>query len=135
VPGFERNQRRFIDNIDLNTRMPGDASGNVSNLYAARLVERILPNFDHLIDLHTASNGRINSLYARVDTSDERSSKMARLLKPQIIVHKPAADKTWRGEASERGVPSVTLEIGNPQRFQLEHVRNSVSGGKEITRS
>ncbi len=127
-PGFIHNRRRFPDNIDLNNIMPGNTDGNISETYAARVVEKLLIHFDYLIDLHTASTGRINSLYVRADLKDAQSGRMARRFRPQIVVHKEAADGTLRGEAARRGIPAVTIEIGNPQRFQPEYIRNTVTG-------
>lgn len=127
-PSFDRHQRRFIDGVDLNHIMPGVAVGATSQTYAHRLIERIVGKFDVMIDLHTASRGRVNSLYARADLSHEVSARVAHLLRPQIILHNTPRDGTMRGEASERGIPSVTLEVGNPQRFQPELIRSSVRG-------
>ncbi len=132
VPGFILQKRRFPDSTDLNTIMPGDEYGNVSQTYAARIHDRLLAKFDALIDLHTASRGRINSLYARADMEECRSAMMARRLRPQIIVHKEARDGSLRGEAANIGIPSVTLEIGDPQLFQPEFIKKSVQGIKAV---
>jgi len=59
VPSFQRKKRRFIDGTDLNHIMPGKSNGTVSQVYAQRIVTRIIHQFDYLIDLHTASVGRI----------------------------------------------------------------------------
>lgn len=127
-PSFERRQRRFIDGIDLNHMMPGRADGNTSHVYAHRLLDRVVRHFNHMIDLHTASGGRANSLYARADMLDENSATLAKLLRPQIILHNPPRDGTLRGAAEDLGIPAVTLEIGNPQRFQPEFIRSAVRG-------
>jgi hypothetical protein len=118
VPGYLRHQREFEDGVDLNRIMPGRLDGDESELYASRIVERLLPGLDYLIDLHTASFGRINSLYVRADMSDQRAAAIARLVGPQIIVHNPGSDGTLRAAAAARGIVAVTVEVGNPQRFQ-----------------
>ena len=61
IPGFLMNQREFLDGKDINRVMPGKKIGTPSEQYAFSFVERILGQFDYLIDLHTASFGRINS--------------------------------------------------------------------------
>ena len=61
MPSLHRKKRRFIDGTDLNHIMPGKPNGTVSQIYAWRVVNRLVKEFDYLIDLHTASNGRINS--------------------------------------------------------------------------
>jgi predicted deacylase len=131
-PAFHQQKRTFPNGVDLNTIMPGNENGNISDVYAAQICARFLPLLDYLIDLHTASRGRVNTLYARTDLDDERTSMMARLMQPEIIVHKPAMDGTIRGEASERGIPSVTLEVGNPLRFQPEYIRSTVRGVRRV---
>jgi hypothetical protein len=118
VPGYLRHQREFEDGVDLNRILPGRLDGDESELYANRIVERLLPGLDYLIDLHTASFGRINSLYVRADMSDQRAAAIARLVGPQIIVHNPGSDGTLRAAAAARGIVAVTVEVGNPQRFQ-----------------
>jgi predicted deacylase len=131
-PSFDRHQRRYIDGIDLNHIMPGKETGNASQTYGHRLLERVVSKFDYMVDLHTASRGRINSLYARADLRQQASAEMADLLRPQIILHSTPRDGTIRGEANELDIPSVTLEIGNPQRFQPELIRSSVRGLRSV---
>jgi len=128
LPSLLRKQRRFIDGTDLNHIMPGKKNGTVSEVYAWRIVNRLLMEFDYLLDLHTASNGRINSYYIRADMDDPTVRKMALLQNPQIIVHNPPSDKTLRGTAGEMGIPAVTLEVGNPNTFQKGMIREGLTG-------
>jgi predicted deacylase len=128
VPALLRKKRRFIDGTDLNHIMPGKPNGTVSEVYAWRIVNRIIKEFDLLIDLHTASTGRVNSYYIRADMDDKVVQKMALLQYPQIIVHNPPSDRTLRGTAGEMGIPAITLEVGNPSTFQKGLIRDSLTG-------
>jgi len=128
VPSLLRKKRRFIDGTDLNHIMPGKPNGNVSQVYAWRIVNRLVKEFDYLIDLHTASNGRVNSYYIRADMADEVVRKMALLQNAQIIVHNPPSDGTLRGTADEMGIPAITLEVGNPNTFQKGLIRDGLTG-------
>lgn len=128
VPSLLRKKRRFIDGTDLNHIMPGKRDGNVSQVYAWRVVNRIIKEFDYLIDLHTASNGRVNSYYIRADMDDEMVRKMAILQNAQIIVHNPPSDGTLRGTADEMKIPAITLEVGNPNTFQKGLIRDGLTG-------
>lgn len=128
IPSLLRKKRRFIDGTDLNHIMPGKPDGNVSEVYAWRIVNRIIKEFDYLIDLHTASNGRVNSYYIRADMDDEKVHKMALLQNAQIIVHNPPSDGTLRGTADEMGIPAITLEVGNPNTFQKGLIRDGLTG-------
>ena len=128
VPAFVRKQRRFIDGVDLNHIMPGKPSSNVSNVYAYRFFNGLVKHFDYLIDLHTASTGRINSYYIRADMSDIKTKELALLQNAQIIVHNPPSDGTLRGAADELGIPAITLEVGNPSTFQKGMIRTGITG-------
>ena len=128
VPSLVRKKRRFIDGTDLNHIMPGKANGTVSQIYAWRIVQRIIKEFDYLMDLHTASNGRVNSYYIRADMSDPIVQKMAVLQNAQIIVHNPPSDGTLRGTAAELGIKAITLEVGNPNTFQKGLIRDGLTG-------
>ena len=128
LPGFLRNQRAFSDGKDLNRLFPGKPDGYESQVYAHALMERLIRHFDYLLDLHTASFGRINSLYIRADMTRPETAQLARVIRPQIIVHNKSGDGTLRGAAEERGIHAITVEIGDPQRTQGDLVRNSSIG-------
>ena len=132
VPGYLNHERSFLGGWDLNHAFPGDDSGHAAAVYAHRLLDRVASRFDLLADLHTASFGRVNSLYVRADMTDAEAARMAYLMRPEIIVHNPPSDHTLRGAAAELGIPAITLEIGNPQRFQREPVKRSLTGLRSV---
>jgi uncharacterized protein len=132
IPGLHAYERELYGQFDLNHTFPGDPAGNTAQVYAHRVVERIVGKFDYLVDLHTASFGRINSLYVRADLQDETTREMAMRLHPEIIVHNPPSDHTLRGTAMERGIPAITVEIGDPQRFQPRYVKSTRAGIRDI---
>lgn len=128
VPAFVRKKRRFNDGVDLNHIMPGKEEGSISQVYVYRFIERFVKHVDYLLDLHTASPGRINSYYIRADMDDPVVNKLARLQNADIIVHNPPSDGTLRGAADELGIPAITLEVGNPNIFQKRLIRSGVDG-------
>ena len=128
IPAFIRKKRRFNDGVDLNHIMPGKEDGNVSQVYAYRFVERVIKHFDFLLDLHTASTGRINSYYIRADMDQPIVKKMALLQNADIIVHNPPSDGTLRGAADDLNIPAITLEVGNPNIYQKRLIRSGVEG-------
>lgn len=128
VPGFIRKKRRFNDGVDLNHIMPGKENGNISQVYAYRFIHRIIRHFDYLLDLHTASFGRVNSYYIRADMSQPVVKKLATLQNADIIVHNPPSDGTLRGASDDLGIPAITLEVGNPNTFQKRLIRSGVDG-------
>lgn len=132
VPGFHREQREYSDGTDLNDILPGKEGGTPAEVYGHRLMDRVIRHFDALLDLHTASFGRVNSLYVRADLTHEVCRRLAHLVRPQIILHNPPSDGTLRGAAMDLGLPAITVEIADPQRFQPGYVRSTLSGLRSV---
>ncbi|KAJ3190625.1 hypothetical protein HK101_008528 [Irineochytrium annulatum] len=132
VPGYLRFSREFSDGKDLNRVFPGSESGTASQVYAYNLLHKIINHFDYMIDLHTASFGRVNSYYVRSDLNDPVSATLAKLQQPQIILHNSGQDGTLRSAAMSRGIKAITVEIGNPQLFQNSYVQWSYMGVMRI---
>lgn len=128
VPGYLQNQRQFSDNVDLNRIMPGKDYGATSSLYVHYFINKIIKKFDYLLDLHTASHGRVNSLYLRADIESEETRTLAYLQNPQIIVKKFDEEGTLRGWANDNGIPAITIEIGNPNAFQHDLIDETLDG-------
>lgn len=132
IEGFLLRQRRTDDDLDLNHLFPGKVHGREGEVFAYRLIQKVVRKLDLLIDLHTASFGRVNCLYIRADMTDPKTAEMAYLQRPQIIVHNPPHDKTLRGAAAALGIPAITVEIGDPGRFQRELTKHSVVGIRAV---
>lgn len=128
VPSILLNERTFIDGIDLNRIMPGKENGNRSEIYSHRVLSRIVSKFDFLLDLHTASFGRVNSFYVRADLTSKIACEFASLQNPQIILNVIAKDGTLRGAASDLGIDSITIEVGDPDKFQKDMINSCLDG-------
>ncbi len=124
--------RTFFEGYDLNRIMPGRSDGNVGEVYARRILDRLIQHFDYFVDVHTASFGRVNSLYVRADLRHEVSRRMALLQSPEIVVHNEAKDGTLRDAAMEMNIPAITVEVGDPLRFQRRMIRDSLDGIRAI---
>ncbi|KAI9502942.1 hypothetical protein BX070DRAFT_259668 [Coemansia spiralis] len=132
TPGFLLSQRGYSDGTDLNRKMPGKLNGSSPQVYTYNIIHRIVCHFEYLIDLHTASSGRINSLYVRADMLNPKAARMARLQNPQIIVHNSNPGGSLRGAAVERGISAITVEIGDPSRFHKRYIKNALIGVSNI---
>ncbi|KAG5458255.1 MAG: hypothetical protein BJ554DRAFT_1557 [Olpidium bornovanus] len=104
--------REFPDGKDLNRAFPGKEDGMASQVYAYQLMTKILRNFDYLIDLHTASFGRVNSYYVRADMNDPVCAIMGQLQQPQIILHNSGQDGD-NGRDREPATISKSIRPGN----------------------
>jgi predicted deacylase len=134
VPGFLMNQRYFNDASDLNRLMPGNPEGNMSQVYGYRVIKKIISHFEYLIDLHTASFGRVNSYYIRANMADPVTARMAYLQNAEVIVNNTGADGTLRSAAAERGIHAITVEAGDPHKFQKGMIRSAITGIMNVMR-
>lgn len=139
VPGYLNKIRYFTDGTDLNRVMPGNPKGKPADVYAHFITDKIIRHFDYLLDLHTASFGKINSLYIRADLDNPETKKMAFMQNPHIIVQKYDEQGTLRAWANSQNIPCITIEIGNPNTFQhnliddtLDGIMNTLRGLKMI---
>jgi predicted deacylase len=128
VPGYLNNTRAFNDGYDLNRVMPGKRGGTPAQVYAHRFMDRVVKHFHYMIDLHTASFGRINTLYVRADLTNPDAAWMSVCQQPQIMLHNVGADGTLRGAAMDIGVKSITVEVGNPNAFQTSLIHDGTTG-------
>ena len=126
--GFENSIRGYIDGVDLNRIFPGHVSGNRSSQFVHHFFNKVVKNFTHMIDLHTASLGRANSLYVRADMRHEVCAMMANAQCPQIILHHAGADGSLRETATSEGIPTICVEIGNCSVFQKDFIKLTVRG-------
>ena len=139
--GIPHHKRRFLDEADLNRNFPGKRDGNRSQQYVWNINQKILSRFDFLIDMHTASFGRVNTLYVRADMDDEQMKQMALLQDADIILNSKGSPstntsnsglRTMRSEAMLKGIPAITVEYGNPQVYQNDLIRRGSRGIKNV---
>ena len=140
IPGLNtvsvfNNRRRFSDHVDLNRIFPGKENGNTSQQMVFKIYNNVIKLFTHHIDMHTASFGRVNSMYARADLTNNTLKMMAKLQNPDIILAskgKPSFgnsnSQTLRAAAIKNGIHSITVEYGNPQVYQKEMTQRGVKG-------
>lgn len=134
VPAYRAGQRRFPDGTDLNHSFPGKTKGRTAEQYARAFVKTFLPAADYVIDIHTASAGRVNSFYVRADMQEPTVRRMAELMKPDILLHVRGGDGTLRAAARRHDAPAITVEAGNPRTFQRSMVADGAEGIENVMR-
>lgn len=138
IPGLntysmENFKRRFVDNEDLNRTFPGKKYGNKSEQYVWQINQKILGKIDYLVDMHTASFGRVNALYVRADMKNMEIAKMAKAIDADIVLHNNGKNPifktlTMRAEAMKQNIKAITVEYGNPQVYQYDIIQRGVNG-------
>ena len=134
IPAYRAGQRRFPDGTDLNHSFPGKRNGRSAEQFAWAFTRTFLPACDYLVDIHTASEGRINSFYVRADLENPKVREMALLMDPDIALHVRGGDGTLRAAARRKGTLAITVEAGNPRTFQRSMTRDGVQGILNIMR-
>jgi len=128
LPGFLRNERDLPDGRDLNRNFPGKPDGNSAQRIANAIFTKILQKCDFGLDLHTASRGRSNILQVRGDMSNAEVRRIARAFGSEIVIDEAGLQGTLRRAATESGIPTITAEIGESQRFEKELVKSGLAG-------
>ncbi|OIB57088.1 succinylglutamate desuccinylase/aspartoacylase family protein [Natrialba sp. SSL1] len=129
VPGFLAQERYLpIYDRDLNRSFPG-RQGSTS---ARRMAHRIFTNFiepcDVGVDFHTSTRGRTNMLHVRANMNDETVRRVAHAFSSNVIIGGEGPSGTLRREATEAGVPTITVEMGEAHRFQRRLIDRALTG-------
>ncbi|MGQ9583662.1 MAG: succinylglutamate desuccinylase/aspartoacylase family protein, partial [Thermoplasmatota archaeon] len=128
LPGFLRNERDLPDGRDLNRNFPGKPDGNSAQRIAHMIFTMIVRRCAYGIDIHTAGRGRSNILQVRGDMSNPEVRRIARAFGTEIVIDEPGLEGTLRRAATEAGVPTITAEVGESQRFERPLVRAGLRG-------
>ncbi len=126
LDGFRRGTRYLPDRRDLNRYFPGKHTGSAASRLAYSLFEEIIKSCNYLVDIHTGSFHRTNLPQLRGDLTNLDVLDLARRFGSTTILHNRGAAGTLRRAATDAGVPTVTLETGEPLRVQDREVRQGV---------
>ncbi len=124
--GFRRASRYLPDRRDLNRYFPGHPKGSSASRIAHAFFHEIIVHCDALVDLHTGSFDRTNVPQLRGDMTNEKVAQLVHGFGGMIVLHSAGAKGMLRRAAVEYGIPSVTMEAGEPSRIQEEVVADGV---------
>ncbi|HLS99214.1 MAG TPA: succinylglutamate desuccinylase/aspartoacylase family protein [Porticoccaceae bacterium] len=124
--GFRLNSRYLPDRRDLNRYFPGDPTGSSASRIAFSFFNDVVRHCDALVDLHTGSFHRTNVPQLRADMTNEKVTQLVHGFGGMIVLHNPGARGSLRRAAVDAGVPTVTLEAGEPMRIQADVVEDGV---------
>lgn len=126
LQGFRQGSRYLADRRDLNRYFPGDARGSAAARIAHSLFTKVMTKCDALVDLHTGSFHRTNLPQIRGDLSIESVAHLTRGFGATSVLNGAGPTGSLRRAATDIGIPAVTLEAGEPHRFQPEEVEHGV---------
>jgi predicted deacylase len=120
--GFRRNSRYLPDRRDLNRYFPGNTRGSSASRIAHSFFTKIILHCDLLIDIHTGSLNRTNLTQLRADLSNQQVVSMAKSFGPIAVLNSRGNPRSLRAASVRAGIPSITIEAGEPMRIQREVV-------------
>ncbi|TQQ79762.1 succinylglutamate desuccinylase/aspartoacylase family protein [Halonotius terrestris] len=133
VPGFIAQQRYLpIYDRDLNRSFPGDPESTSSKRMADSIFRNFIEPCNLGIDFHTSTRGRTNMLHVRAELDDEAVERVANAFASNVIIATEGPSGTLRREATDAGVPTVTVEMGEAHRFQREFIDRALAGTKSV---
>lgn len=126
--GFINESRYLPDRRDLNRSFPGSARGSTASRLAHLFMDEIVAQCTVGIDLHTASNHRINHPQVRANLDDATTLKLVRAFSAPFSIQARLRDGSLRQAAVERGKTVLLYEGGQPHRFDDTAVDAGVDG-------
>lgn len=133
VPAFIAQQRYLpIYDRDLNRSFPGDPESTSSKRMAHRIFTNFLEPCDLGLDFHTSTRGRTNMLHVRGDMTDSGVHRLAMSFGSNVIIDTEPPEGTLRGEVTNVGTPTITVEMGEAHRFQREFIDEALAGVESV---
>ena len=126
--GFIIESRYLPDRRDLNRAFPGSPRGSTASRLAHLFMREVVSQCSVGIDLHTASNHRINIPQIRADTDNAATLRLARAFGAPFIIHARLRDGSLRQAATELGATVLVYEAGQAHRFDDEAIETGVVG-------
>lgn len=128
VFGFIEQSRYLPDRRDLNRSFPGSDRGSLASRIAHLFMTQIVSQCTHGIDLHTASNHRINLPQVRANLHDPETYRCAQAFNAPLLIHATTRDGSLRQAADRQGIPVLLYEAGEALRFNKNAIAIGVEG-------
>jgi predicted deacylase len=129
VPGFLFQERYLpILDRDLNRSFPGSPDSTSAKRMAHELYRNFIDPCDLGLDFHTSTRGRNNMLHVRADMGDDAVHRLAKAFGSNVIIDSEGPEGSLRTEATEAGIPTITVEMGEAHRFQRDLIDRAIDG-------
>ena len=120
VYGFLQNSRGVPDGKDINRSFPGSKRGSLAKMLAYNLMKEVVPHADMVVDFHTGGAARDNYPHVRCDMNYEPNMTLAKAFEPEIVLHSPLINRSFRRAVQLLDKPVMVVEAGESLRFD-EH--------------
>jgi predicted deacylase len=126
--GFLGESRYLPDHRDLNRSFPGSSRGSTASRLAHLFMTEIVSKCSVGIDLHTATDHRVNVPQIRADIYDEETRRLARAFAAPFTIQAKTKRGSLRQAATKQGISVLLYEAGQAQRFDEDAIRFGVDG-------
>lgn len=130
--GFIEQSRYLPDRRDLNRSFPGSARGSLASRLAHLFMQEVVSHCSHGIDLHTASNHRVNLPQIRANLDDLETYRCAQAFGAPAMIHATTRDGSLRHAAAKQGISALLYEAGEALRFDLDAITIGVKGVLQV---
>jgi len=131
--GFITQERYLpIYDRDLNRAFPGERDSTSAHRIAYRIYTNFVEPCDLGLDFHTSTRGRTNAFHVRADMENAETARLARAFGSRIIIAGEGSEGMLRYEATEDGVPTVTIEMGEAHRFERKLIDRALEGVRSV---
>jgi uncharacterized protein len=119
VPGYIA-QRRYLPiyDQDMNRSFPGTSGGSTASRMAKTIYDQFVSRCDFGLDFHTSTRNRMTVFHARANMEDEDTEALVDAAGFPLVLSSRGSSGMLRRVATENGIPIVTVEMGEANRFQ-----------------
>jgi predicted deacylase len=133
VPGFLAQERYLpILDRDLNRSFPGHEDSTSARRMAHSIYTNFIEPCDLGLDFHTSTRGRTNMLHVRADCAAPGVERLANAFGTSVIIDGSGPEGTLRREATDAGIPTITVEMGEAHRFQRDLIDEALAGVESV---
>ncbi|MFC4359314.1 succinylglutamate desuccinylase/aspartoacylase family protein [Halobium salinum] len=133
VPGFLFQQRYLpIYDRDLNRSFPGREDSTSAKRMAHRIFANFIEPCDYGLDFHTSTRGRTNMIHVRADMARPDTARLAKAFGTNVVIDSEGPEGTLRREATDVGVPTITIEMGEAHRFERRLIDEALAGVESV---
>lgn len=132
--GFLAGTRYMSDRRDLNRAFPGSPNGSSASIIAHSIFKPVILRSDALIDLHTASDTRINLPQIRTNLKSPEALALAQNFGDGVVLNDDGPEGSLRRSALDAGIPSIIYEAGGVLVLEPIEIERGVKGVRNVMR-
>lgn len=133
VPGYQAEKRYLpIYDRDLNRSFSGLSDGSEASRMAKTIYDQFVAQCDVGLDFHTSTRNKLTLMHARADMNDDGVTRLVDTFGAELVLSSTGTEGSLRREATEDGIPTATIEMGEEDRFQPVLIERATNGVESV---